>query len=96
MYIVNDMNFNVKDFASIGGASGLVLFFLFGLTPSIAFGSSAADSLASTFLSDRGVIGMLMILGAVICLFLIAGTFTATFAAAGAAFGAAKNVFKSK
>lgn len=90
------MKFDVRNFASIGAASGLVLFFLFGLTPSFAFGSDAADSIASTFLSDRSTITMFMILGAVIGLFIIGGTFTATFAMIGAGVGTVKNVFKRK
>lgn len=84
------MKFDVRDLATIGGAMGLVLFILFGLTPSIAFGAGAANSLASTFISDRTTIGLLMLLGAVIGLFTIAGTFTAAFAAIGAALGSLK------
>lgn len=90
------MSFNIKDLASIGGAAGLVLFFLFGLTPSIAFGGNTAHSIASTFMNDKDVLGMLMILGATVCLFIIAGTFTATGAGAGAIVGAARKIFKRK
>lgn len=88
------MKFDVRDLASIGGAMGLVLFFLFGLSPSLAFGADAAQSMASPFISNELTIGFLMLVGAIIGLFTIAGTFTATFAAAGAMLGAVKKSFK--
>ena len=84
------MVFNVKEFAPVGSVMGLVLFFLFGLTSSIAFGASTASSIASNFVSDRDIIGLCMIGGAIVALLMMAGLFTAVFASLAVVVGTLK------
>lgn len=87
------MKFDVRDFSMAGAFVGLVLFILFGLTPTVAYGDMTTTTVTGVHSSTIIPVSICV---AIVLLLSIAGAFTALGASIGALFGTVQQKLKQR